>query len=175
MSVAASLDDLTAKIDAGERLSDEDVAALGSSRDIIALGMLASTVRRRLRGNEVTYVRVADLKVDARAGELARRCQCRRLGRRGPHLSDAAHARCGRRGGREGARLPATTPLSAFCLFELGKLPEGLPVVLAGAEEGWARDDCAGAHRSPERARAGARSADRCGPAAGAADGQRNA
>ena len=61
--MAASLDDLTAKIDAGERLSDQDIAALGSSRDIITLGMLATTVRRRLRGNEVTYVRVADLKV----------------------------------------------------------------------------------------------------------------
>ena len=52
--MAASLDDLTAKIDAGEPLSDEDVAALGSSRDIITLGMLASTVRRtaaRQRGD----------------------------------------------------------------------------------------------------------------------------
>ena len=28
------------------------------------------------------------------------------------------------------ATLPAAVPLSAFCLFELGKLPEGLPVVL---------------------------------------------
>ncbi len=67
--MTASLDDLTAKIDAGERLSDQDIAALGSSRDIITLGMLATTVRRRLRGNEVTYVRVADLKV----GTTARR------------------------------------------------------------------------------------------------------
>ena len=72
--MAASLDDLTAKIDAGERLSDEDIAALGSSRDIITLGMLASTVRRRLHGNEVTYVRVADLKVGT-TNESARRAR----------------------------------------------------------------------------------------------------
>ena len=61
--MAASLDDVTAKIDAGDLLSDDDIAALGSSRDIITLGMLATTVRRRLHGNEVTWLRVADLKV----------------------------------------------------------------------------------------------------------------
>ena len=61
--MTVSVDDLTAKIDAGEPLSDQDIAALGSSRDIITLGMLATTVRRRLHGNDVTYVRVADLKI----------------------------------------------------------------------------------------------------------------
>ena len=60
--MAASLDDLTAKVEAGERLADEDMAALGTSRDIIMLGMLASIVRRKLHGTDVTYVRVADLK-----------------------------------------------------------------------------------------------------------------
>ena len=63
----ATLEDLTARIDAGERLSDEDADALASSRDIITLGMLATTIRRRLHGNDVTYVRVADLKVDDKA------------------------------------------------------------------------------------------------------------
>ena len=70
---------------------------------------------------------------------------------------------------------PATIPLSAFCLFELGKLPEGLPVVLAALQKGRARDDHAGADRSARRSRARARGADRCRAAAGAADGQRNA
>ncbi|RPI52269.1 MAG: hypothetical protein EHM55_16900, partial [Acidobacteria bacterium] len=55
------LDDLTAKVEAGERLSDGEIAALGSSRDIIMLGMLATIVRRKLHGTEVTYVRVAEL------------------------------------------------------------------------------------------------------------------
>jgi len=63
----ATLDDLTARIDAGERLSEQDAAALASSRDIITLGMLATTIRRRLRGNEVTYVRVLDLEIDDKA------------------------------------------------------------------------------------------------------------
>ena len=131
--MAASLDDLTAKIDAGERLSDEDVAALGSSRDIITLGMLASTVRRRLRGNEVTYVRVADLKVGA-TNDLEPRTVPDTAGEirifQTPLTLDAAI------GVVEKARdLAGNVPLSAFCLFELGKLPEGLPVILAALKK----------------------------------------
>ena len=63
----ATLEDLTARIDAGERLSDQDAAALASSRDIITLGMLATTIRRRLHGTDVTYVRVFDLQIDDKA------------------------------------------------------------------------------------------------------------
>ena len=134
--MAASLDELTSKIDAGERLSDQDVVALGSSRDIISLGMLASTIRRRLRGNEVTYVRVADLKVGTtgtgspevvptfRSAHAAEAAGEVRIFQTPPSL-DAAVAVV------EKARDAAgRTPLSAFCLFELGKLPEGLAVVL---------------------------------------------
>jgi aminodeoxyfutalosine synthase len=143
--VAVSLDDLTAKVDAGEPLSDRDIAVLGSSRDIITLGMLATTVRRRLRGNEVTYVRVADLKVSTTTGGTATGGATtggattdvvptfRSADSAGevrifqtPHTLDAAIAVV------EKARdLAGAVPLSAFCLFELGKLPEGLPVVLA--------------------------------------------
>ena len=156
-----SLDDLAAKIDAGERLSDEDIAALASSRDIIRLGMLATTVRRRLRGNEVTYVRVADLKVSTTAhdatlvdGTGPAADGAARMSHGGtptaadattdvvptfrspssagelrifqtPHTLDAAVSVA------EKARdMAGSTPFSAFCLFELGKLPEGLPVVL---------------------------------------------
>ena len=147
----AALDEVTSKIDAGERLSDQDIAALGSSRDIISLGMLASTIRRRLRGNEVTYVRVADLKVGEYWCTGTDICACGRPEDRHheyersevvptfrsadsagevrifqtPQSLDAAVAVV------EKARDAAgRTPLSAFCLFELGKLPEGLAVVL---------------------------------------------
>jgi aminodeoxyfutalosine synthase len=152
--MTASLDDLTAKIDAGDRLSEEDLAALESTRDIITLGMLASTVRRRVRGNEVTWVRVADLKIsttkegDATAGMTT----IAGAGTEGvanvvptfrsadsagevrifqtPDTLDAAITVV------EKARdIAGTTPLSAFCLFELGKLPEGLPVVLAALKK----------------------------------------
>jgi aminodeoxyfutalosine synthase len=138
--VAASLEDLTAKVEAGERLTDEDIAMLGSSRDIIALGMLATTVRRRLHGNEVTYVRVADLKVagvnvaDLKVGITNDSATNDSAGEfrifHTPHTLDAAIAVV------EKARdIAGTTPLSAFCLFELGKLPEGLPVVLSSVKK----------------------------------------
>lgn len=127
--MAASLDELAGKVDAGERLSEQDVAALASSRDIIALGMLASTVRRRVRGNEVTYVRVADLKVDATADLKVGTASAIAPGEirifHTPHTLDAAISIV------ENAReVAGSTPFSAFCLYELRKLPEGLDVVL---------------------------------------------
>ena len=127
--MTASLDDLTAKIDAGGWLSDQDIAALGSSRDIIWLGMLEMTVRRRLHGNEVTYVRVADLTASAKAtASLARSADSAGEVRifQTPRTLDAAVAIV-----EKALDLAGATPLSAFCLFELGKLPEGLPVVLS--------------------------------------------
>lgn len=145
--MSASIEDVTAKVDAGERLSNEDIGALQSSRDIIALGMLANTVRRRLRGNEVTYVRVADLKVEDTAdlkvgttndsGANGATGVAPTVGSAGeirifdtPHTLDAAISIV------EKARdIARNTPLSAFCLYELGKLPEGLPVVLAALKK----------------------------------------
>ena len=70
--MAASLDDLATKVETGEPLSDADVEALAASRDIIALGMLASTVRRKIHGSDVTFVRVADLKLDDLQRRLTR-------------------------------------------------------------------------------------------------------
>ena len=138
----ATLEDLTAKVDAGERLSEQDAVALASSRDIITMGMLATTVRRRLHSNEVTYVRVADLKLDDRAdlkvgtttdGVTGDRMPTFRSANSAgevrifqtPHTLDAAVAIV-----EKACDLAGATPLSAFCLYELGKLPEGLPVVL---------------------------------------------
>jgi aminodeoxyfutalosine synthase len=122
--VAASLDELTGKVDAGERLSDQDVAALASSRDIIALGMLASTVRRRVRSNEVTYVRVMDLKNDSAPGGVTDSAGEIRIFHTPPTLDAAIRA-------VEHARaLAGSTPFSAFCLYELGKFSEGLAVAL---------------------------------------------
>jgi len=123
--VTVSVDDLTAKIDAGEPLSDQDIAALGSSRDIIILGMLATTVRHRLHGNEVTYVRVADLSLGP-ATELVPNTVPDAAGEvrifQTPKTLDAAVAIV-----EKASDLAGGVPLSAFCLFELGKLPEGCP------------------------------------------------
>jgi len=151
----ATLEDVTARIDAGERLSAQDAAVLAASRDIITLGMLATTIRRRLHGNDVTYVRVLDLEIDGEAdlkvgttkdGETDLKVgpttmadaktgvvpTFRSADSAGevrifstPHSLDTAI------GLVEKAReIAGSAPLAAFCLFELGKLPEGLPVVL---------------------------------------------
>ncbi len=126
----ATLEHLTARIDAGERLSEQDAAALASSRDIITLGMLATTIRRRLHGTEVTYVRVLDLQIDGKAGlKVGATTTADSAGEvrifSTPQTLDAAIALVEQARDIAGGAL-----LSAFCLFELGKLPEGLPIVL---------------------------------------------
>ena len=136
--MATSLDDLTSKVEAGERLSENDIAALGASRDIIMLGMLASIVRRKLHGTDVTYVRVADLKAESKTGSGGVFVEDPRKPLPTPFstgefrifytphtLNDCIEVVAKAR------ELAGTTPLSAFCLYELTKLPEGLPVVLA--------------------------------------------
>jgi aminodeoxyfutalosine synthase len=129
--MAPSIDTLTSKIEAGAPLTDADAEALGASRDIIRLGMLATTVRRKLHGTGVTFARVADLEltggpaVQLSAGEnpAAEPGEYRVF--KTPQTLDVALEVVAR------ARdIAAGVPLSAFCLFELSKLPEGLPVVL---------------------------------------------
>jgi aminodeoxyfutalosine synthase len=135
--VPASLDDLTAKVETGEPLSDADIDMLAASRDIIMLGMLASTVRRKIHGSDVTFVRVADVKLAdlnsadlnggttdgaAAVGEHAGEVRIFQT----PTSLDAAVEVVSKV-----RDIAGKTPVSAFCLFELSKLAEGLPVVLA--------------------------------------------
>src|ERR1700736_743212 len=114
VALAVSLDEVSAKVEAGEPLSDADIATLESGRDIIALGILADSVRRKVHGTIVTFVRVFDLKssegrpVPPGAGEV-------RLSET-PDTLDAAMAEV--TGARE---LAGRIPLTAFCLFELSK------------------------------------------------------
>ena len=120
-----SLDDLSAKIEAGEPFTDADVDALATTRDIITLGMMATAVRRKLHGTAATYVRVLDLEpsgpwpseAPVETGEI-------RIFYTPETLTEAVDMVTRAR------ELSRNTPLSAFCLFELSKLPEGLPVVL---------------------------------------------
>lgn len=160
--MAASIVDLASKVDSGEPLSSEDIAALGTTRDIIALGMLATTVRRKLHAAEVTYVRVVDLKLDGGDATTGRadpkvgttKDSATKDGttnhamptpvvvpafRAASLTSSAGEIRIFQTPDTLGAAiavverardLAGATPLSAFCLFELGKLREGLPVVL---------------------------------------------
>src|SRR5258705_13078617 len=59
MTISSIFDALLERVGAGERLGADDRAQLAATPDILQLGMLADTVRRRVHGAQVTYVRVA--------------------------------------------------------------------------------------------------------------------
>ncbi|OFW15878.1 MAG: hypothetical protein A3F70_15210 [Acidobacteria bacterium RIFCSPLOWO2_12_FULL_67_14] len=69
MEMAPALDRLLERVGAGERLSAAEIADLAATPDILALGMMADTVRRRLHGTRVTYLRVAGCAFDASFAE----------------------------------------------------------------------------------------------------------
>jgi len=59
MTMSSSFDALLERVGAGERLAADHLTQLAATPDILQLGMLADTVRRRIHGAQVTYVRVA--------------------------------------------------------------------------------------------------------------------
>ncbi|PYR73614.1 MAG: hypothetical protein DMF87_25310 [Acidobacteria bacterium] len=59
MTTSSLFDVLMERVSAGERLGADDLAQLAATPDILQLGMLADTVRRRLHDSQVTYLRVA--------------------------------------------------------------------------------------------------------------------
>ena len=65
---ADAVDRLLARVGDGENLSPAEVRELASA-DILSVGMLADAVRRRLRGTQVTYVRMASCAYDASFAE----------------------------------------------------------------------------------------------------------
>jgi hypothetical protein len=93
--------------------------------------MLADSVRRRLHGADVTYVRVFDVSLSGDIGSITIPSAAGEVRVwETPATLEAAVAAVTRV--RE---LAGVIPVSAFCLFELGKLPEGLPVVLAALKD----------------------------------------
>lgn len=59
MTTSSTFDLLMERVTAGDSLAADDLAQLTTSPDILQLGMLADTVRRRIHGAQVTYIRVA--------------------------------------------------------------------------------------------------------------------
>ncbi|HEV3216101.1 MAG TPA: hypothetical protein VGZ27_10285 [Vicinamibacterales bacterium] len=123
--MAVSLDEVAAKVDAGMPLTDEDVETLESGRDIIALGMMADSVRRNVHGATTTFLRVFDLKLPAGPDGVPRAAGEVRIFETPDTLDAAINVVT------EARDLAGAVPVSAFCLFELGNLSEGLPVVLS--------------------------------------------
>jgi 2-iminoacetate synthase ThiH len=61
----ALYDALLQRIEAGQPLPAEEIRQLAAAPDILPLGMLADTLRRRIHDNQVTYLRVASCAFDA--------------------------------------------------------------------------------------------------------------
>ena len=64
MSTATAFDAYADRINRGERLTAGEIRDLVVTPDILSLGMLADTVRRRLHDTRVTFVRVAEVPFD---------------------------------------------------------------------------------------------------------------
>jgi aminodeoxyfutalosine synthase len=64
MSTSSTFDHLLERIETGGSLTAGEIAGLAGEADILPLGMLADTLRRRLHGTQVTYVRVAACPFD---------------------------------------------------------------------------------------------------------------
>ena len=62
---STALDALAERVQQGEPLSDDDVALILESHDLVAIGMVSDEVRRQLHGAETTFVRVFEAHVGA--------------------------------------------------------------------------------------------------------------
>jgi hypothetical protein len=63
MTDALDLDRIASKVESGETLTTDDTEGLVATTNLIGLGALADARRRRLHGDRVTFVRVAELSV----------------------------------------------------------------------------------------------------------------
>jgi hypothetical protein len=64
MITSSTFDTHMAQVAAGEQLSADEIRALAASPDVLAVGMLADAVRRRLHDTRATFVRVAIVRID---------------------------------------------------------------------------------------------------------------
>jgi len=64
MTTAVTFDLYMDRINRGDRLTPEEIHELAATPDILSLGMLADTLRRRLHDTRVTFVRVAEFAFD---------------------------------------------------------------------------------------------------------------
>jgi aminodeoxyfutalosine synthase len=132
-----TLDQIAAKVDAGQPLTADEAAQLGGTSDIIALGVLADRVRRQRHATRVTFVRVAELSLaDAANGLATWPASAReiRIVGRPPSFEEA-------RGAVRALAVGAgPIPLTGFSLSDLESLAAGDPAVLV-RQLGFLRDE----------------------------------
>ena len=96
-------------------ITDSEAQELLDTKDLIAIGVRADEVRRRLHGPRTTFVRVFEMHVDAPPGSLPPRTsagELRIIGR--PASLDAAIAAV-----RDAGRLAGSLPVTGFSLENL--------------------------------------------------------
>jgi len=123
----AVFDTLSARITAGERLSPADVRELAATPDILSLGMLADSLRRRLHGTRATFLRVAECTIDAPAIDPAlASAQEVRITGTPDRLSDAVRA-------VETLKASGDRTIAAFTWADVERMAaaDGVPTVLA--------------------------------------------
>ena len=64
MTTSTTFDVYMDRINRGDRLTPEEIHDLATTPDILSLGMLADTLRRRLHDTRVTFLRVAEVTLD---------------------------------------------------------------------------------------------------------------
>jgi aminodeoxyfutalosine synthase len=64
MTTVTAFDGYMERISRGNRLSPAEIRELAETPDILSIGMLADTVRRRLHDSRVTFLRVAEVALD---------------------------------------------------------------------------------------------------------------
>ena len=133
MSLSSDLaTELSARLAAGHRPSDEEIQFLAESPDVISLGMLADEARRRRHARQVTFVRVAELPLrDAVGGGLSippAAREVRLVGR--PESMDEASAAV-----RAVVARAVGRPVTGFALDDLEALCKGdTAVIVAGLQ-----------------------------------------
>lgn len=99
----------------GGMITDNDVQELLDSKDLIAIGMRADEVRRRLHGTRTTFVRVFEVHIDAAPDSLPARTSAGEVRLVGsPRSLEAAVAAV-----RAGRSLAGSSPLTGFSLDDL--------------------------------------------------------
>jgi aminodeoxyfutalosine synthase len=115
------LQTLTARVSAGEPLSDADLDVLAQSTDLLTLGMLADDARRRLHGAATTFVRVHEVDLAAVAAGVTVPPSAREVRVRGDVLPlQGALAALGAVVAAAGP-----VPVSAFSLADLERTADG--------------------------------------------------
>ena len=115
------LQTLTARVSAGEPLSDADLDVLAQSTDLLTLGMLADDARRRRHGAATTFVRVHEVDLAAVAAGVTVPPSAREVRVRGDVLPlPGALAALGAVVAAAGP-----VPVSAFSLADLERAADG--------------------------------------------------